>query len=151
MKILVPLLALLFGTAVFAEPLYLECAVEGKSFDQKFNETIGIKINDMTIEVVSEEFPMFGKVQTTDTSYKATKNFTSPKGVKYFFSIELDRISGRFIAYETSAFPDRKIYNTYGNGPCTKITESRFLTLKPNQKSQQRQPVKVMIRRQAQD
>lgn len=146
MKNLVTLFALLFSTAVFAEALYLECEVEGKSFDQKFTETVGIKIDGDTIDIVSEEFPMFGKVQTTETSYKAGKNFTSMKGVKYFFSIELDRISGRFIAYETSAFPDRKIYNTYGNGPCTKITESRFLTLKPNQKSQQRQPVKVIIR-----
>lgn len=151
MKNLVPLFALLFSTVVLAEPLYLECAVEGKSFDQKFNETVGIKIDGDTIDIVSEEFPMFGKVQATDTSYKASKNFTSPKGVKYFFSIELDRVSGRFIAYETSAFPDRKIYNTYGNGPCIKITESRFLTIKPNHQSQQRQPVKVMIRRPAQN
>lgn len=125
--------------------------MDGKSFDQKFTETVGIKIDGDTIDVVSEEFPLFGKVQVSDTSYKATKNFTSPKGVKYFFSIELDRVSGRFIAYETSAFPDRKIYNTYGSGPCTKITESRFQTIKPNQKSQQRQPVKVMIRHPAQD
>ena len=151
MRNLVPLFALLFSTVLFAEPLYLECVVQGKSFDQKFTETVGIKIDKETIDVVSEEFPLFGKVQTTDTTYKATKNFTSPKGVKHFFSIELDRVSGRFIAYETSAFPDRKIYNTYGNGPCTKISESRFLTIKPNQNKQQQQPVKVMIRRPAQD
>ena len=151
MKSLIPLFALLFSTVVLAEPLYLECAVEGKSFDQKFNETVGIKIDGSVIDVVSDEFPMFGKVLVSETSYKATKSFTSPKGVKYFFSIELDRISGRFIAYETSAFPDRKIYNTYGNGPCTKITEDKFLAIKPNQKSQQRQPVKVMIRHPAQD
>lgn len=121
--------------------------MDGKSFDQKFTETVGIKIDGDTIDVVSEEFPLFGKVQVSDTSYKATKNFTSPKGVKYFFSIELDRVSGRFIAYETSAFPDRKIYNTYGNGPCTKISEPRFLAIKPNQTKQQQQKIKVTIRR----
>ena len=144
MKKFLCILAFVCCPMAMADPLFLECAVTGKSFDQKFSETVGIKIDGGTIDVVSEEFPLFGRVQTTETSYKATKNFTSPKGVKYFFSIELDRVSGRFIAYETSAFPDRKIYNTHGNGPCTKIAESRYLAIKPNQV---KQPVKVTIRR----
>ncbi len=131
-----------------AEPLFLECAVTGKSFDQKFTETVGIKIDAGMIDVVSEEFPMFGKVEIGETAYKATKNFTSPKGVKYFFSVELDRVSGMFIAYETSAFPDRKIYNTTGRGPCSKISETRFAAIRPNQS---RQAVKVTIRRPAQN
>lgn len=139
--------ALIFCSRVTADPLFLECAVQGKSFDQKFMETVGIKIDGDMIDVVSEEFSLFGKVQATETSYKATKKFTSPKGVKYFFSIELDRVSGRFIAYGTSAFPDRKIYNTYGNGPCLKTSESRFVAIKPSQTQQQRQTVKVTIRR----
>ena len=147
MKKPVCMLVCISCSVAFASPLFLECSVTGKSFDQKFTETVGVKIDGGTIDVVSEEFPLFGKVQITETSYKATKNFTSPKGVKYFFSIELDRVSGRFIAYETSAFPDRKIYNTYGNGPCSKISESRFLTIKPNQAKQQQQPVKITIRR----
>lgn len=147
MKKFLCIFASIFCSLAMADPLFLECAVAGKSFDQKFTETVGIKIDGETIDVVSEEFPMFAKVQVSDTTYKATKNFTSPKGVKYFFSIELDRVSGRFIAYETSAFPDRKIYNTTGTGPCTKISESRFLTIKPNQSKQQQQPVKVTIRR----
>ena len=147
MKNLLCILASIFCSMATADPLFLACEVQGKSFDQKFTETVGIKIDNGMIDVVSEEFPMYGKVQTTDTTYKATKDFTSPKGVKYFFSIELDRVSGRFIAYETSAFPDRKIYNTYGHGPCLKTSESRFLTIKPNQTQQQRQPVKVTIRR----
>lgn len=148
MRKILPVIAFLYSISAHANPLFLECAVEGKSFDQKFTETVGIKIVGDTIDVVSEEFPMFGKVQITDTAYKATKNFTNPKGVKYFFSVELDRVSGRFIAYETSAFPDRKIYNTTGSGPCTKITESRFNVIKP---SQTKQPIKVTIRRPAQD
>ena len=141
-------IAVLYSLSAHADPLFLECAVAGKSFDQKFTETVGIKIAGDTIDVVSEEFPLFGKVPVTDTSYRATKNFTNPKGVKYFFSIELDRVSGRFIAYETSAFPDRKIYNTTGSGPCAKITESRFHALKP---SQTKQPIKITIRRPIQD
>ncbi len=148
MRKVLPVITVLYSLSAHANPLFLECSVEGKSFDQRFTETVGIKIVGDTIDVVSEEFPMFGKVQVTDTSYKATKNFTSPKGVKHFFSIELDRVSGRFIAYETSAFPDRKIYNTTGAGPCTKITESRFNATKP---SQTKQPIKVTIRRPAQD
>ena len=147
MKKLLCISNLIFCSLAIAEPLFLECFVAGKSFDQKFTETVGIKIDSGMIDIVSEEFPMYGKVQVTDTSYKATKNFTSPKGVKYFFSIELDRVSGRFIAYETSALPNRKIYNTHGTGPCTKITEARFLAIKPNQAKQQQQPVKVTIRR----
>ena len=34
-----------------ADPLFLECAVTGKSFDQKFSETVGIKIDGDTIDV----------------------------------------------------------------------------------------------------
>lgn len=147
MKKLICILVFMFCSSAIAAPLFLECAVAGKSFDQKFTENVGIKIDGDMIDVVSEEFPMFGNVEVSDTSYKATKKFTSPQGVKYFFSIELDRVSGRFIAYETSAFPDRKIYNTYGNGPCTKISESRFMMIKPNQNKQQQQPVKITIRR----
>lgn len=151
MKNSICILAIVLCTPVWAEPLFLECAVQGKSFDQKFTETVGIKIDGGMIDVISEEFPMYAKVLTTDTTYKATQNFTSPKGTKYFFSIELDRVSGRFIAYETSAFPDRKIYNTFGNGPCTKISAPRFLAIKLSQTSQQQQQVKVTIRRPAQN
>lgn len=143
MRKLLCVLLLTVSPQLCAAPLFLECAVKGKSFDHKFTETIGIKIDDGMIDVVSEEFPLFSKVQTTDTTYKATKSFTSPKGVKYFFSVELDRLSGNFAAYETSAFPDRKIFNTTGSGPCTKINESRFLAIKPDQV---KQPVKVIIR-----
>lgn len=146
MKNVLCIIASVLCSQAIASPLFLECSVVGKSFDQKFTETVGIKIHGGMIDVISEEFPLYGKVQTTDTTYKATKSFTSPKGVKYFFSIELDRVSGRFIAYETSAFPDRKIYNTFGNGLCTKISEPRFLAIKPSQTSQQRQQVKATIR-----
>ena len=143
MKQLLTTFACLIPNLVFASPLYLECRVNGKSFDQTFSETVGVKIDGETIDVVSEEFPMFGRVQASDTSYRATKRFTSQKGVKYFFSIEIDRVSGRFMAYETAAYPDRKIYNTTGSGPCTKVSESRFLGTRSNQS---KSPVKITIR-----
>lgn len=122
MKLLALLFTLLYSTTGSTEPLFLECSISGKSFDTKFQETIGIKIDNGMIDIVSEEFPMFSKVYVTENSYKSEQHFISHKGVKYFFSIELDRVSGRFIAYETAAFPDRKIYNTTGSGPCSKVS-----------------------------
>lgn len=126
------------------EPLFLACAIKGQSFDSKFDETIGIKIDHGMIDIISEEFPMFGKVEESSTAFKAVKNFTSNKGVKYFFSIEIDRVNGRFIAYETAAYPNRKIYNTTGSGPCSKISAQKFHTIKTG--SSRNQPVKVIIR-----
>ena len=126
------------------EPLFLECSIKGQSFDTKFQETIGIKIDQGMIDIVSEEFPMFGKVAESSTAFKTTKNFTSNKGVKYFFSIEIDRVSGRFNAYETAAYPNRKIYNTTGTGPCSKVSSQKFLSIKSG--SNRSQPVKVIIR-----
>lgn len=96
------------------------------------------------IDIISEEFPMFGKVEESETTFTARKNFTSDKGVKYFFSIEIDRVSGKFIAYETAAYPNRKIYNTTGSGPCSKISGQKFSTIKAGVR--QEQPVKVIIR-----
>lgn len=125
-------------------PTYLECQVGGKSFDQVFKETVLIKIDDQMIDVVSEEFPMFAKVERSETRYSASKRFTSSKGVKYFFSIEIDRVSGRFAAYETAAYPDRKIFNTTGSGPCKKITESRFKETRPTEVAQKK--TRVIIR-----
>lgn len=151
MKRLFPITGLLIGSVCSASPLYLECAVAGKSFDQKFTETVGIKIDDEMIDVVSEEFPMFGRVATDETHYRASRRFTNSKGVRYFFSIELDRVSGRFMAYETAAYPDRKIYNTTGTGPCTKISETRFAAIRPNQNLPAKQAVRVIIRRPGQD
>ena len=135
---------LAFSTTASAEAIFLECAIKGTSFDSKFQETIGIKIDNGMIDVISNEFPMFGHVEESATSFKAIKNFTSTKGVKYFFSIELDRVSGRFIAYETAAYPNRKIYNTTGSGPCSKISSQRFLNLRPEQKKSP--PIKIIIR-----
>lgn len=135
--------ALLFSGLAHTAPLYLECKVQGKSFDHQYNETIAIKIDGNMIDIVSEEFPMFGPVDVAETSFKATKNFTSKKGVKYFFSIQIDRVTGMFSAYETAAFPDRKIYNTTGNGPCAQSNEMRFVAAKP---TPSRQPVRVIIR-----
>lgn len=126
------------------EPLFLECNIKGISFDSKFQETIGIKIHNGMIDVISEEFSMFGPVEESDISFKVTKRFTSNKGVKYFFSVELDRLSGRFMAYETAAYPNRKIYNTRGTGPCAKVPAQRFFNLKPEQKKNQ--PIKIIIR-----
>ena len=129
---------------VNAEPLFLECSVKGQTFDSKFEETLGVKIENGMMDIISEEFPMFGRVEGSDTSFKATKSFTSNKGVKYFFSIEIDRASGRFIAYETAAYPNRKIYNTTGSGPCKKITAEKFANLKAGAHNHQR--TKVIIR-----
>ena len=134
---------MLFTANAAAEPLFLECSVQGKSFDHKFDETVQIKIDQGTIDIASEEFPMFGPVDVTDTMYKATKRFTSNKGVKYFFSVEIDRVSGKFSAYETAAFPDRKIFNTTGSGPCVRVNSLNFKTTKPDR---QKAPVKVIIR-----
>lgn len=151
MKPPILLTGLLICTTCLADTLYLECAVAGKSFDQKFTETVGIKIDGETIDVVSEEFPMFGRVSVDETRYRASRRFTNSKGVHYFFSIELDRVSGRFMAYETAAYPDRKIYNTTGTGPCTKISESRFAAIRPNQSTPPRQVVRVIVRRPGQE
>lgn len=133
----------LLCTNVFAEVLYLECKVQGKSFDHKYDETIAIKIDQGLIDIVSEEFSMFGPVSTSDNIFTATKKFTSKKGVKYFFSIQIDRATGMFSAYETAALPDRKIHNTTGSGPCTKSSEARYEAAKP---TQSRQPVRIIIR-----
>lgn len=134
----------IFPSFAVTEPLYLECAIKGQSFDSKFQETIGIKIDNGMIDISSEEFPMFAKVDESPTSFKATKRFTSSKAVRYFFNIEIDRVSGRFVAYETAAYPNRKIYNTTGSGPCTKITAQKHANLKTG--SSHQQPVKVIIR-----
>ena len=141
-RLLAAIILLLNFSISHAAPLYLECSIHGKSFDHKFEEMIAIKINDGMIDIVSEEFPMFSPVDSSSTEFKATKNFTSEKGVKYFFSIRIDRVSGTFSAYETSAFPDRKIYNTIGSGPCTQSSESSFNTARPRQS---RPPVRVII------
>ena len=127
-----------------AEPLHLECAIKGQSFDSKFQEVIGIKIDQGMIDIISEEFSMFGKVEESTTTFKARKNFTSNKGVKYFFNIEIDRVSGRFIAYETAAYPNRKIYNTTGSGPCSKISAQKFATIKAG--THPSQSVKIIIK-----
>jgi len=127
-----------------AEPLFLECKIKGISFDSKFQETIGITIDNGMIDINSEEFPFFGQVELTATAFKATQNFTSTKGVKYFFSIELDRVSGRFMAYETAAHPNRKVYNTTGSGPCSKVSAHRITNLRSDHKKSQ--PIKVIIR-----
>jgi len=127
-----------------SEPLHLECNIAGNSFDKKFQEIVQIKIDEGMIDIKSEEFPMFGKVTITETAYKAEKNFESNKGVKYFFSIEIDRVSGRFNAYETAAFADRKIFHTTGMGPCTKVTAHRSSLTASNLKTAPR--VKAIIR-----
>lgn len=142
----IALLPFLFPQHALTEPLYLECSIKGQSFDSKFQEIIGIKIDNRMIDISSEEFPMFGEVNESPTSFKATKRFTSHKGVKYFFNIEIDRVSGRFIAYETAAYPNRKVYNTTGSGPCTKITAQKHANLKTG--SSHREPIKVIIRNQ---
>lgn len=144
MKRCLPFATLLLCSTSLAAPLYLACSVTGKSFDQKFAETVGIRIDGEMIDVVSEEFPMFGKVEVSDTHYRATKRFTSGKGVRYFFSIELDRVSGRFAAYETAAYPDRKVYNTTGSGPCRPVSESRFKAIQPGAAGS-RQSMRVTI------
>lgn len=128
-----------------AEALFLECLVKGQTFDSKFQESIGVKIENGMIDIVSEEFPLFGKVEESSTSFSAIKKFTSNKGVKYFFNIEIDRVSGRFIAYETAAYPNRKIYNTAGSGPCSKISAEKFATLKVGTHSAQRNKVIIRI------
>lgn len=127
-----------------AEPLLLECDISGKTFDKKFQETVQIKINEGMIDINSEEFPLFGTVTTTGIAYKTEKSFTNSKGVKYFFSVEIDRVSGKFIAYETAAFPDRKIFHTTGTGPCTKVTAHRSPITSSNLKTVPR--VKRIIR-----
>lgn len=144
MKFLALLFTLFYSTIGATEPLFLECSISGKSFDTKFQETIGIKIDNGMIDIVSEEFPMFSKVYVTETSYKSEQHFVSDKGVKYFFSIELDRVSGRFIAYETAAFPDRKIFSTTGSGPCSKVSAYKHANRKS---APERAPtVKTIIR-----
>lgn len=138
------LAALFYSTQAVTEPLFLECSISGKSFDTKFQETITIKIENGTIDISSEEFPMFGKVEVTENSYRSERHFVSDKGVKYFFNIELDRVSGRFIAYETAAFPDRKIYNTTGSGPCSKVSAYKYINRKTLPES--RPNVRAIIR-----
>ena len=141
----VALWAFAFSSYASTDALYLECAIKGQSFDSKFQEAIAVKIDKGMIDIISEEFPMFGKVEESQTAFKTTKHFTSNKGVKYFFSIEIDRVSGRFIAYETAAYPSRKIYNTTGTGPCSKISAQKFSEFKTG--AYKPQPVKVIIRR----
>jgi hypothetical protein len=144
MKSFVPLVVLLYSTIGAAEPLFLECSISGKSFDNKFQETISIKIDNGMIDIDSEEFPMFSKVNVTEKSYKSEQGFVSDKGVKYFFNIELDRVSGRFISYETAAFPDRKVYNTTGSGPCSKVSAFNYENRKT--KPESKPTVRAIIR-----
>ena len=137
-------MSVLFVAAhVAAEPIFLECTVQGKSFDHKFDETVQIKIDQGMIDISSEEFPMFAPVEVTDTMYKTDSRFTSKKGVRYFFSVEIDRVSGKFSAYETAAFPDRKIYNTTGSGPCVRV---KGFSSRPAKPDRLKPPVKLIIR-----
>ena len=136
---------LLWAGNATAQSVFLECAIKGTSFDTKFEENIAVKIENGMMDVVSEEFPLFAKVEEAGTSYKAVKSFVSQKGVKYFFNVEIDRVSGRFMAYETSALQNRKIYNTTGVGPCVKVSELQFSQFKAESKKSP--PVKVIIRK----
>lgn len=133
MKQLIFLAILLFTPIIgHTAPIYLDCKVKetysGPKGENSIREgVVNIKIDKGHIDAFSDtNLILLARVTIKEDSFVSSHKFTDKNGVKFSTELEISRVTGKLISYDTVDYPKGGKGSYRYSGSCIKASGTKF-------------------------